>query len=70
MNLVNLNEEDLKNLKEDLYNIKKFISEIIIKGKEKIQNELDLKDIGNLISNYNINSNKDYNQMIKNRKTN
>ena len=53
MNLVNLNEEDLKNLKEDLYNIKKFISEIIIKGKEKIQNELDLKDIGNLISNYN-----------------
>jgi len=70
MNLDNLNEEDLKNLKEDLYNIKKFISEIIIKGKEKIQNELDLKDIGNLISNYNINSNKDYNQMIKNRKTN
>ena len=53
MNLDNLNEEDLKNLKEDLYNIKKFISEIIIKGKEKIQNELDLKDIGNLISNYN-----------------
>ena len=41
----------------DLYNSKKYITDIIAKGKEKIENEMDLKDSGYFISNYDLNSN-------------
>jgi hypothetical protein len=62
-NLENGTEEDLRNLKLELYNIKTIVNEIISKGKEKIINELDLKDSGYFISNYDINSNNaSYNQ--------
>ena len=41
----------------DLYNSKKYITDIIAKGKEKIENEMDLKDSEYFISNYDLNSN-------------
>ena len=70
MNLKIGNEVDLVKLKLDLINIKNIISEIISKGKEKIQNELILKDSGYFISNYDINSNNEsYIQSIEEGKS-
>ena len=51
------NEEDLNNLKTEISTIKNSINEIISKGKEKIQNELELKENGFFISNDDININ-------------
>ena len=51
MNL-KIEKVDLVKLKFDLINIKNIISEIISKRKEKIQNELILKDSDYYISNY------------------
>ena len=68
-NLENGTEEDLRNLKLELYNIKTIVNEIISKGKEKILNELDLKDSGYFITNSDINSNNaSYNQSIEDGK--
>ena len=50
-------EEDYRNLKLNLYNSKKYILEIIEKGKEKIENEMNLKNSGYFISNYDLESN-------------
>ena len=44
----------------ELYNSKKYITDIIAKGKEKIENKMDLKDSGYFISNYDLNSNNIY----------
>ena len=64
------NEEDLKNLKLNIYNVKNYVSEIISKGKEKLLNELDLKDSTYFVSNYDIKINNDsYTQSIESGKT-
>ena len=57
LNIVNGNNEDYRNMNLDLYNSKQYITDIIAKGKEKIENEMDLKDSGYFISNYDLNSN-------------
>ena len=52
-------EDDYRNLKLNLYNSKKYMSDIIEKGKEKIENEMNLKDSGYFISTYDLESNND-----------
>ena len=70
INLENGTEEDLINLKLDLINIKNNKSKIISKGKEKIQNELNLKDSDYFISNYDINVyNVSYTQSLEEGKS-
>ena len=69
INITNGNEDDYRNLKLNLYNTKKYILDIITKGKEKIEKEMDLKDNGYFISNYDLESNNDsYFQTIENAK--
>ena len=70
INLENSNEEDVRNLKLNIYNIKNFVNEIIEKGKEKILNELELKDSEFLISTYDIiTNNNSYYEALENAKT-
>ena len=66
LNIINGNQEDNRNLDLNLNNSKKYINDIIAKGKEKINNEMDLKDSGYFISNYDLNSsNVSYVQAIE-----
>ena len=70
INLENANEEDVRNLKLNIYNIKNYVNEIIKKGKEKILNELELKDSDYLISTLDINTNNNsYYEALVNAKT-
>ena len=58
--------ENSENLILNLENIKKYLFDIISKGKEKIKNEMNLKDSGYFISNYDINNNNiSYDQLLK-----
>ena len=65
INIQNANNDDYRQINLDLYNSINYINEIIEKAKEKIKNEMDLKDSGYFISNYDINlNNNSFTQVI------
>ena len=57
INIEYANDDDYKKLNLNLYNSQNYISDIIEKGKEKIKNEMDLKNSGYFISNEDIRTN-------------
>ena len=50
------NDDNIKKVIDNLYYIKNYFNELINKIKTKVNNEMDIKDNGYLMSNYDINS--------------